>query len=280
MGRMADPVLYEADDRVATLTLNRPERLNTIVPELIDAFDAALARALATARCASIRLRGAGPLLLRRLRHRLGRGDDGARSRQALGPDPRLPDDVALRRLVHVAVALAEAGDRAGARLLRRRRHRLRALLRPDRVRGGLPHRLPARARVGLPHDRDVDLPDRPRALEAPAADRRPVDGRTAVEWGLASEAVPEAELDDAALALAQRVAQLPANQLHMMKLLVNQAFEQMGLHTTQLIGTLLDGSARHTPEGAEFTRSAMEDVGRTIVERDAPFGDYGQEKR
>jgi enoyl-CoA hydratase len=90
---------------------------------------------------------------------------------------------------------------------------------------------------------------------------------------------VPEPELDAFALALAKRVAQLPANQLHMMKLLVNQAFEQMGLHTTQLIGTLLDGSARHTPEGTEFTRSAMEDLRRTLAERDAPFGDYGQEQ-
>jgi enoyl-CoA hydratase len=106
------------------------------------------------------------------------------------------------------------------------------------------------------------------------------IDGRTAVDWGLASETVPEPELDPFALALAKRVANLPANQLHMMKLLVNQAFEQMGLHTTQLIGTLLDGSARHTPEGAEFTRAAMEDLGRTIAERDAPFGDYGQEQR
>jgi enoyl-CoA hydratase len=107
-----------------------------------------------------------------------------------------------------------------------------------------------------------------------------PIDGRTASQWGLASEAVPEPELDDAALALAGRVAQLPLNQLHMMKLLVNQAFEQMGLHSTQLIGTLLDGSARHTPEGTEFTRRAMEDVGRAVTERDAPFRDYGQEKR
>jgi enoyl-CoA hydratase len=107
-----------------------------------------------------------------------------------------------------------------------------------------------------------------------------PVDGRTAVAWGLASDAVPEAELDGAALALSTRVARLPQNQLHMMKVLVNQAFEQMGLHTTQLIGTLLDGSARHTPEGVEFTRKAMEDVGRAVSERDAPFGDYGQERR
>ena len=38
------PVLYEAAERVATLTLNRPERLNTIVPALIDAFDEARTR--------------------------------------------------------------------------------------------------------------------------------------------------------------------------------------------------------------------------------------------
>jgi enoyl-CoA hydratase len=107
-----------------------------------------------------------------------------------------------------------------------------------------------------------------------------PVDGRTAVEWGLASETVPEPELDTFALALARRVAELPANQLHMMKLLVNQTYEQMGLHTTQLIGTLLDGSARHTPEGVDFTRAAIDDVGRAVSERDAPFGDYGQERR
>ena len=81
------------------------------------------------------------------------------------------------------------------------------------------------------------------------------LDGRRAVDWGLASEAAPAAELDAAALALARRVALLPANQLHMMKLLVNQAYEQMGLRVTQLIGTLLDGSARHTPEGVAFTR-------------------------
>src|SRR5436190_20634800 len=48
------------------------------------------------------------------------------------------------------------------------------------------------------------------------------LDGRTAVEWGLASLAAPAADLDEAALGLARRVALLPANQLHMMKLLVN----------------------------------------------------------
>jgi enoyl-CoA hydratase len=104
-----------------------------------------------------------------------------------------------------------------------------------------------------------------------------PLDGRTAADWGLASEAVPEAELDERAMALAQRVARLPSNQLHMMKLLVNQVVEQMGLATTQLIGTLLDGAARHTPEGVDFTRRAMQDVRGAVADRDGPFGDYGQ---
>jgi enoyl-CoA hydratase len=65
-----------------------------------------------------------------------------------------------------------------------------------------------------------------------------------------------------------------------MMKLLVNQAIEQMGLSTTQLVGTLLDGAARHTPEGLAFTEAATADVRTAVAERDAPFGDYGQEPR
>ena len=65
-----------------------------------------------------------------------------------------------------------------------------------------------------------------------------------------------------------------------MMKLLVNTTIEQMGLHTTQLIGTMLDGVARHTPEGVAFTRRAMEDVRAAVTERDGPFGDYGQGPR
>jgi enoyl-CoA hydratase len=106
------------------------------------------------------------------------------------------------------------------------------------------------------------------------------LDGRRAVEWGLASECAPEAELDATGEALARRVALLPANQLQMMKLLVNQAYDQMGLSVTQLIGTLLDGAARHTPEGVAFSRAAAADVRRAVAERDAPFGDYGQERR
>jgi enoyl-CoA hydratase len=53
-----------------------------------------------------------------------------------------------------------------------------------------------------------------------------------------------------------------------------------MGLHTTQLVGTLLDGAARHTPEGVAFTRRAIEEVHAAVADRDAPFEDYGQGPR
>jgi enoyl-CoA hydratase len=104
-----------------------------------------------------------------------------------------------------------------------------------------------------------------------------PIDGRTAVDWGLASECVPGPDLEATGAALAERVARLPANQLAMMKALVNSVYEQMGMSSTQLIGTLLDGAARHTPEGTTFSERVLDDLPGAIADRDAAFGDYGQ---
>jgi enoyl-CoA hydratase len=103
------------------------------------------------------------------------------------------------------------------------------------------------------------------------------ISGAQAVEWGLASEAAPAAELDGRFEALLERVARLPVNQLVMHKLLVNQAVAAQGLYPTQVLGTLLDGIARHTPEGFEFARRAAEEGFKQAVrERDEPFGDFG----
>ena len=55
---------------------------------------------------------------------------------------------------------------------------------------------------------------------------------------------------------------------------------EQLGLSSTQLVGTLLDGAARHTPEGTAFSHDALDDVRGAVRERDAPFGDYGEGPR
>jgi enoyl-CoA hydratase len=103
------------------------------------------------------------------------------------------------------------------------------------------------------------------------------LSGTEAVEWGLATESAPAGELDAAFESLLQRVARLPVNQLVMMKLLVNQTLYAQGLHTTQILGTVFDGIARHTPEGFAFQRRAAEaGFKQAVRERDEPFGDFG----
>jgi enoyl-CoA hydratase len=103
------------------------------------------------------------------------------------------------------------------------------------------------------------------------------LSGAEAVAWGLAIEAPPAAELDARTEALVERIALMPRNQLAMMKLLVNQQTMAQGLHATQLIGTVFDGVARHTPEGYAFQQRAAQDGFRAAVrERDEPFSDAG----
>jgi enoyl-CoA hydratase len=99
------------------------------------------------------------------------------------------------------------------------------------------------------------------------------ISGAQALEWGLAIEAPPAGALDERFEALVERISHVPANQLVMMKLLVNQALYSQGLHATQVLGTLFDGIARHTPEGYAFqARAAEAGFKQAVAERDAPF--------
>jgi len=102
-----------------------------------------------------------------------------------------------------------------------------------------------------------------------------------AARIGLVLECVPDANLDAHALAFAKRMAQVPTNQLVMLKLLCNQTAENMGLASSRLLGTLFDGIARHTQEGLDFVQKAQ-DVGfrQAVRERDDPFQDYGSRPR
>jgi enoyl-CoA hydratase len=102
-----------------------------------------------------------------------------------------------------------------------------------------------------------------------------------AARIGLILEAVPDADLQEHAAALAQRMARLPLNQLQMLKLLCNQTAESMGMASSRTLGTLFDGVARHTQEGLDFVaRSGEIGFPDAVRERDDPFGDYGSGPR
>jgi enoyl-CoA hydratase len=103
------------------------------------------------------------------------------------------------------------------------------------------------------------------------------LNGREAVDWGLAIESAPPEQLDERFETLLGRIARMPKNQLIMMKMLTNQTLANQGLDTTQMLGTLFDGITRHTPEGYAFQQLAAEKGFKEAVrERDEPFGDYG----
>lgn len=278
---MPDTVLYQTDGAVATLTLNRPERLNAITPELVGDLREALVRAQDDERVRAIRLRGAGRAFC--AGYDIGWGAQMMDEHEAGRPWDPMADLRLMSRFVDLYMALWRSPKPVIAQV-----HGFC-------VGGGTDFALCSDlivcaedCRIGYPPARVWGSPTTAMWMYRVGLERSKrllltgdaLDGLRAVEWGLASECVPEGELDAAGLELAARVARLPANQLHMMKVLVNQAFEQMGLNTTQLIGTLLDGAARHTPEGSSFSEAAMVDVRSAVRERDAPFGDYGEGPR
>ena len=119
-------LLYATDGPVATITLNRPERLNTIVPPMPDEFAAAIAAAVRDQSVKVIVLRGAGRSFC--AGYDFGGGfhhwdeqltTDG---KWDPGKDFQIARRLRADPAVHVDVARAQAGDRAGARLVRGRR--------------------------------------------------------------------------------------------------------------------------------------------------------------
>jgi enoyl-CoA hydratase len=103
------------------------------------------------------------------------------------------------------------------------------------------------------------------------------IPANEAAEVGLILEAVPDDDLQVHALEFAKRMAQVPTNQLVMLKMLCNQTVENMGFRSSRQLGTMFDGIARHTQEGLDFVDRATEVGFRDAVrERDDPFGDYG----
>lgn len=99
--------------------------------------------------------------------------------------------------------------------------------------------------------------------------------GRQAAEWGLAVESVPADELDAATEDLVGRIAQMPVNQLVMVKLALNSALLAQGVATSGMVSTVFDGVSRHTREGYAFQqRAATVGFREAVRERDEPFGD------
>jgi enoyl-CoA hydratase len=109
----------------------------------------------------------------------------------------------------------------------------------------------------------------------------RAIDAATAYRIGLVSQVVEAKDLARVIESEARRFTTIPANQLALNKLLINQAFENMGLRTSQMLGTFFDGMTRHTEEAYQWVESFQKKGFRQVIrERDEPWQDYGERSK
>ena len=281
-----ETILYAVDGPVATITLNRPERLNTIVPPMPDEVEAAVARATRDAEVKVIVVRGAGRAFcagydfgggFEHWDEMLtdGKWDPGKDFAMATAPELsptqkfmsiwRTPKPVIAQ--VH-GYCVGGGSDFALCADL--------VVASEDAVIGTPYSRMWGAYLSGMWIYRLGLARTKFHALTG-----RPLTGVQAAEAELINEAVPFARLEERVAELAADLAAIPSSQLAAMKLVVNHAYENMGLASTQTLGPILDGLMRNTPEALDFVdTAAREGVGAVVERRDGPFGDYSQAPR
>jgi enoyl-CoA hydratase len=274
-------LLYVTDGPVATITLNRPDRLNTIVPPMPDEFEAAVGQATRDPEVKVIVVRGAGRSFcagydfaggFHHWDEQLttdGRWDPGKDFALAASSDAPTQKFMSMWRTPKPVIAQVHGWCVGGGSDL---------ALCADLVIAS------EDAQIGTPYSRVwgcylsgmwVYRLGLAKAKEH-ALTGRPLSGREAADVELINAAVPFARLEAAVAEQAAQLAAIPSSQLAAMKLIVNQAYENMGLHATQTLGPILDGLMRNTPEGLAFVeRAATAGVRAATEQRDGLFGDY-----
>lgn len=267
-------VLYESKERVATITLNRPERFNAISETMPEDIATAFTHANNDDSVHVVVLTGAG--------RGFCSGYDLKAYAEKPGPNPaiqKMPWDPMIdysfmSRCTQNFMSIWRCHKPVIGRI------------HGDAVAGGSDIALCCdiiimneKARIGYPPSRVWGCPTTAMWVYRLGAEKAKqmlftgdlISGKRAKEIGLIFQSVPLEELDEAVDQLTDRMKGVPKNQLMMMKMMVNQAYENMGLASTQTIATLFDGMARHSPEGIWFKQRA-EEVGfkQAVAERDS----------
>lgn len=279
-----ETILYDTDGPIATITLNRPEALNTIVPQMPGEVEHAVNAAVWDAEVKVIVLRGAGRAFC--AGYDFGGGFEYGE--EWFNTDGRWDPGKDMTLVTAHATSP---------------HHKFMSIWRSPKpviaqvhgwcVGGGSDYALCADlivasedAQIGTPYSRVwgaylsgmwIYRLGLARAKHH-ALTGRPLSGREAAEVELINEAVPFEQLEARVRERAEELAALPAAQLAAQKLMVNQAYENMGLASTQTLGPILDGIMRNIPDAHAFIDHAAEHgVPSAVAQRDGRFGDYSQ---
>ena len=102
------------------------------------------------------------------------------------------------------------------------------------------------------------------------------MSGIEAVQYGFANRAHPLDELDDAVLAMAERITKVPSDLLALNKRSAHRAMEAMGIRTGIRATAEIQALGFHQKSSAEYMRTFGErGVTAALSERDRAFGDY-----
>lgn len=253
---MQDHLLFSRRDDVATITLNRVERMNALDPATCEALRLRLVEAAQDSCIRAVILTGAQKAFCA-----------GGDLRFALDANPEKPGDSfrALTAILHACikeirempkpVIAAINGPAAGAGFFLALACDVRimaasAYLRQSNTSHGLS--VPAGGSFTLP--RLVGLA---RALEIVMLDE-PMSASRALELGLVNRVVPDAALYDEAHKLAVRIAKMPAGVLGRVKRLMNSSYgstleEQLAIERQEI------AASADSPEGREGIHAFLE---------------------
>ncbi|WP_127817779.1 enoyl-CoA hydratase-related protein [Microbacterium sp. CPCC 204701] len=103
------------------------------------------------------------------------------------------------------------------------------------------------------------------------------VSGEQAAELGIVNYAWDEEELDSRTIALADRVANMSADHLAVTKAAANRFVENMGVRSSIASATELDALGQNTVANHAWTDKLRNEGLKAALEwRDKPYGDYG----
>lgn len=277
-------IIFDVSDHVARITLNRPEKRNSLSPEMIAELHDALLEADARTDVNAILLAAAGKDFC--AGYDLGSvyaadAGSGADEPQYRSHNATLDDDSwdieQTQRMLSIimdihkpVIAKVQGNCLAGGTDL--------ALMCDMIVAAD-------DARIGVPAVRANGTPPinlwmyhvGPQWAKRILMTGDSIRGRDAASIGLVVEAVPAEQLDDAADELVRRVSRIDAELLSAQKRVVNMAMELSGARTLQRFAAEMDARA-HVSAGPRRTqfKADMKEHGikEAIRNRDAPFGD------
>ena len=284
---MSESVLYSESDGLAVIAINRPEKKNSLTREVIEGIANGVDLATASGEVSALVLRGQGGTLTSGydlIEYSRKSQEPGY---QTYGPETRegawdpVKDYEWMRSNVRKFMKIWECPKPVLAEISGWAIGGATDLIlcadllymasdshigyAPSRI-FGTPTTMMWIYRLGLEHAKQFLLTG------------RAIDAQTAFRIGLVSEVCPPSELSQIVEREARRLSEIPSNQMALNKMLINQAYENMGLRTSQMLGTFFDGMARHTEEAYRWMES-FETKGfrEAIRERDRPWGDYGE---